>query len=207
VFHVALTRGIDTVTLVATPTPSPFVAELTTEPGEAAALTLAPPARAGRGSTATGSRTATKARDQRVLAAVGVALVDQGVEWRITRIDGEAVHTSNGRATRVFRTGRAVLTAGGKRGALALPGPADPGQADIVTADRLRRLRRQLADGKPAYTVFDDQTLDAIVAARPGSLQELGRVKGIGPTRLDAYGQLVLEAIASPGFGGDERSD
>jgi len=33
--------------------------------------------------------------------------------------------------------------------------------------------------------VFDDETLRAIVASQPASLAELGRVKGIGPKRIE----------------------
>ena len=52
----------------------------------------------------------------------------------------------------------------------------------------LREWRVRAADGKPAYTVAHNATLEAIAALRPGSLAELGQVKGVGPTFLSATG-------------------
>lgn len=62
--------------------------------------------------------------------------------------------------------------------------------------ERLREWRRQTAAGKPAYTVFSDDTLRAIAAARPTSLDALRRIKGIGPAKLEQYGDAVLGVVA-----------
>ncbi|MEZ5230156.1 MAG: ATP-dependent DNA helicase UvrD2, partial [Acidimicrobiales bacterium] len=61
--------------------------------------------------------------------------------------------------------------------------------------DRLVELRHELRDGKPAYVVFDNKTAVAIAAAAPTTLRALGRVKGIGPTKLDKYGEAILRVI------------
>jgi superfamily II DNA helicase RecQ len=58
--------------------------------------------------------------------------------------------------------------------------------------ERLRTWRAQRAAGKPAYTVFSDETLRLIAAALPSSDVELRRIKGIGPTKLELYGDDVL---------------
>jgi DNA helicase-2/ATP-dependent DNA helicase PcrA len=58
--------------------------------------------------------------------------------------------------------------------------------------ERLRAWRTQRAAGKPAYTVFSDETLRLIAAALPSSEVELRRIKGIGPTKLELYGDDVL---------------
>jgi DNA helicase-2/ATP-dependent DNA helicase PcrA len=65
-------------------------------------------------------------------------------------------------------------------------------------AQRLRewRLGRARADGVPPYVVFHDSVLHAIAAARPGSLGELARVSGVGPAKLERYGDEVLAALA-----------
>src|SRR3712207_8090620 len=47
------------------------------------------------------------------------------------------------------------------------------------------RLERSRADGVPAYVVFHDRTLAAIVARRPATRAELAAIPGIGPAKLD----------------------
>ena len=59
------------------------------------------------------------------------------------------------------------------------------------------RLSRSRTDGVPAYVVIDNATLDAIAAAAPTSLVALGRIKGIGPTKLDRYGDEILGIVAA----------
>jgi len=65
---------------------------------------------------------------------------------------------------------------------------------------RLRRLeawRRETAsaEGVPAYIVFSNDTLARIAAAEPRTLEELGGVKGVGPVKLERYGQAVLGVV------------
>ena len=60
----------------------------------------------------------------------------------------------------------------------------------------LREWRRHASAGKPAYTVFADAALDAIARANPTSLTELARIKGVGPAKLDLYGEAVLRVLA-----------
>jgi DNA helicase-2/ATP-dependent DNA helicase PcrA len=64
--------------------------------------------------------------------------------------------------------------------------------------DRLRQWRkaRAQADGVPAYVVFPDTTLTALVAARPLSRKELLAVSGVGPAKMDLYGGELLELIS-----------
>lgn len=63
--------------------------------------------------------------------------------------------------------------------------------------ERLRSLRYELATEQsvPAYVVFSNKTLEAIVRARPGTAEELAQVRGIGPSRLEAYGAQILKVI------------
>jgi RecQ family ATP-dependent DNA helicase len=85
---------------------------------------------------------------------------------------------------------------------------ATAGQAPRSSADEisprdgplfatLRSLRSELArrDGVPAYVVFPDRTLAEIAARRPRSLAALADVRGVGPARLDRYGEQFLEAV------------
>ena len=73
---------------------------------------------------------------------------------------------------------------------------ADPA-ADLDDAGQqrfaaLRDLRNDLRDGKPAYVVFDNKTLAAIARHAPTTLRDLGRISGVGPAKLEKYGDAVI---------------
>ena len=84
----------------------------------------------------------------------------------------------------------------------AAPPPRRPRDADddpLMTALRSWRTARAREDAVPAYVVFHDQTLAAIAEQRPASLRALRRVSGIGPTKIDRYGDEILAVIAADG--------
>jgi ATP-dependent DNA helicase RecQ len=62
----------------------------------------------------------------------------------------------------------------------------------------LREWRAGMAreQNVPAYVIFHDSTLRAIAEAAPGDLDELARIPGIGSSKLDRYGEAVLERLA-----------
>jgi len=61
----------------------------------------------------------------------------------------------------------------------------------------LRDLRKDLADerGVPAYIVFSDKVLREMVTRRPRSPDELLGVSGVGPAKLERYGEVFLQAL------------
>lgn len=69
--------------------------------------------------------------------------------------------------------------------------------AEGVLFAQLKALRAELARERrvPAYIVFSDATLLEIVVRRPKSLDELARVPGIGPKKLEAYGKELLATL------------
>jgi DNA helicase-2/ATP-dependent DNA helicase PcrA len=67
----------------------------------------------------------------------------------------------------------------------------------LVDSLKAWRLDRSRTEGMPAYMVFSDATLDEIAAAKPSSLKQLGRVKGIGPKKLSDYGETIIELVAA----------
>jgi len=75
------------------------------------------------------------------------------------------------------------------------PLPAGP----LVDALKQWRLDRSRADGVPAYVVLHDSTLGTIAERRPRSRQELATVPGIGPAKLDRYGDDILSVVAGSG--------
>jgi ATP-dependent DNA helicase RecQ len=74
-------------------------------------------------------------------------------------------------------------------------GPHDP------LFDKLREARRQLAAeaGVPAYVIFHDSTLREIAASKPQSLADLSTVSGVGESKLQRYGEAMIEAVKAAG--------
>jgi len=68
---------------------------------------------------------------------------------------------------------------------------------DSPLAQRLRAWRRERATeaGVPAYVVFNDRTLAALAERRPRSRGELLAVEGIGPAKLDQFGEDLLRLL------------
>jgi ATP-dependent DNA helicase RecQ len=66
--------------------------------------------------------------------------------------------------------------------------------------EQLRALRRELAEarGVPAYVIFNDATLLAMAAARPRTEADLLAVSGVGPKKLETYGEAFLAVLAGP---------
>jgi DNA helicase-2/ATP-dependent DNA helicase PcrA len=64
--------------------------------------------------------------------------------------------------------------------------------------ERLRawRLERAREDGVPPYVVFHDTTLHAIADAQPKSLGDLSQIAGVGPAKLERYGDDLLALLA-----------
>jgi DNA helicase-2/ATP-dependent DNA helicase PcrA len=198
--HVAITRARRHATIVTGRRPSPFIAELTTEP-TAELVTERPTARPERARVATAPPRTTGSDHplldrSTVLAAPGLVLVDQGTEWAVSEVDDEAVVAVQGGATRRFAIGSQVVTVGRQRGALQLPPPSARPES-VWAYDELRRFRESARNGKPAYVVFDDKTLAAIADALPSTLVDLARVKGVGPAKLEQYGDAVLALVTS----------
>ena len=71
--------------------------------------------------------------------------------------------------------------------------------AQEVVYDALAGWRTATASkiAKPAYVVLSNATLAAIAVKRPTSMVELSRISGIGPAKLDLYGEELLELLES----------
>jgi DNA helicase-2/ATP-dependent DNA helicase PcrA len=132
-FHVAVTRASVQATITTGPNPSPFVAELTTEPSEARVVSSHRPEPAPKSARSSSPASGDPAAD---------------------------------------------LDAAGQQRFAAL-----------------RDLRNELRDGKPAYVVFDNKTLVAIARQAPTTLRDLGRISGVGPAKLERYGDAVTELM------------
>jgi ATP-dependent DNA helicase RecQ len=83
-------------------------------------------------------------------------------------------------------------------------GAAEPGgsmgapEADPGLLVRLREWRAAEAKrrGVPAYVIFHDATLAALAVWRPRDRGGLRAVKGVGPAKLEAFGEALLHLLA-----------
>ena len=87
-----------------------------------------------------------------------------------------------------------TVTVGGASGPLTPTGV----EADPRLLERLKEWRRGVskANGVPAYVVLNDESLSEVARRRPRTEEELLAVKGIGPAKLEAYGDDLLDLVA-----------
>ena len=62
---------------------------------------------------------------------------------------------------------------------------------------KLRALRRRLAEEQsvPAFVVFNDATLRGLSATKPATPAAMLKVSGVGPAKVERYGEAFLAAI------------
>jgi ATP-dependent DNA helicase RecQ len=81
------------------------------------------------------------------------------------------------------------------RGSLRTRGSVEAPSDPRFAALREWRKRTALAQGVPAYVIFQDRTLVEIAAEQPETLDQLGTIPGVGNTKLDRYGLDVLRVL------------
>ncbi len=202
VFHVGLTRARTSVHVVAGPSPSPFLAELVEEwtpsrpglPGPHPRAVAAGPGRASRSTGA--SNKARPVKDEpSVAAAVGLEFDHGGHRQRVVAIDDEGVRVSVGRAQMRVAYGELVGVEG--RSVRLVPEAAPDEVIDRVRqALRGWRTLRATSEGKPAYVYLVDRTVEELAVRMPSTMAALAKVNGIGPAKLESYGDELLAIIA-----------
>jgi RecQ family ATP-dependent DNA helicase len=75
--------------------------------------------------------------------------------------------------------------------------PADLSADDAPLFEQLKAWRLRAADGKPAFTVAHNSTLETIAATRPASDDALLAIKGIGPSFVAKHAPEVLAIVAA----------
>jgi ATP-dependent DNA helicase RecQ len=93
----------------------------------------------------------------------------------------------------------------GKRDKRRLPprtvdsGDAEPtlSASDLKLLERLRALRTSIAreEKMPPYVIFADRTLLEMAVRRPKSVVSLGDIRGVGPVKIERYGERFLSVL------------
>ena len=90
---------------------------------------------------------------------------------------------------------------GAARGGAAAPAEDEPVPPEAQPLfDALKAWRREKANevGLPPYVVAHDRTLKEIALARPATKEALLKVKGMGPKKVETYGDDILAVLSAP---------
>ena len=70
---------------------------------------------------------------------------------------------------------------------------------DHAFATRLQKWVRQTAAAQKVepFLILNRQTVEAIASARPTTFEALGKVRGMGPAKVQRYGRTILDLLAS----------
>jgi ATP-dependent DNA helicase UvrD/PcrA len=192
VFHVAITRAMESLTLVAdVQSPSMFLDELAglgPEQPEEAAI----PAVSARKGPAP------------IDATNGLALRWGGYSCTVQSVDQHHVTVTIGASTVTIPFGSEVSIDGLPRLLVAPRKPSTrpdgrdsqpSARPEVFDALRAWRLERSRKDVVPAFVVASDRTLLALASAMPTNEAQLLDVQGIGPTKVELYGDEILTVI------------
>lgn len=141
-------------------------------------------------------------KDGRVISYRKLSLTEVGLETRATTpvalLFADGIVEEFGGAAKQAPKKRG----GGKERSV---GKAEaPVELTGVSAELASRLKEwRAAEAKklrvPAYVVMHDRTLNAVAAARPGNPRQLLDVDGMGPAKVERFGEAILELCAKVG--------
>lgn len=201
ILHVAITRCSRSVTVVAGASPSPFVAEMFARWDPSA-----PPTpfvdlrsrRAGSGKAVSSDRRDVSPRSQsrrrEIPARIGLEVDRGGHHGRIIEIDPDGAVISVGRGRVRVPYGSTVRVDGALMYLTREPPSAAVTRAAVEVL-RQWRSQRSRADKKPAYIYLTDAAIETLAATLPPDLAGLAKIKGLGPAKLEAYGDEILSLL------------
>lgn len=135
----------------------------------------------------------------RQLIAQGLLMIDHGGHGALLLGEG---------AREVLRGERQIIlrrqtTKPGKSGERAARGTRTDHTADmdadtLANWEALRRWRTEAAreHGVPAYVIFHDATLAELARTAPDSLSAMEGIPGIGASKLERYGQAIVDTLS-----------
>jgi len=215
IFHVGITRAKDqAVVLADTAGPSPFVEQLhraapprpaidPNDPNPFRKLTMpAPPAQPTRAGKSSKAKAKAANGEPGFAATAGAEItLAGGLRATIREIRRGEVLVETNTGSTVVSLGSAIR-ANNENVRLVAP----PERVDAAIA-ALKGWRTALAkqEGKPPYVYLSDAHITDIAERDPDTLDRLARCKGIGPGKLDAYGEALLallEDLSGPATAG-----
>jgi superfamily II DNA helicase RecQ len=124
-------------------------------------------------------------------ALTGLHISRGGTQGEIVEVNDSGVVVQVGHLRERVSFG-AEVTVEGKLATLVAAREPNP-----MGAERLRDWRSTVssAEKMPAYLVLSDKDLLAIADARPRTLSELAGCRGIGPMKLERWGDEILAAL------------
>jgi len=130
-----------------------------------------------------------------------VRLTEAGLEVRATTplalllSDGIVEEFAGaGAAAARGKKAKAAKTTGAAKGGAGAEAPVTLSAEGEALAARLREWRAGEAKrlGVPAYVVMHDRTLKELAAARPRNPRELLEINGMGPAKVERFGEAIL---------------
>jgi ATP-dependent DNA helicase RecQ len=111
--------------------------------------------------------------------------------------DGYSVLSLNAHSWPVLRGEQPVSIARQVKAGRRSKGATRPSTADDSLFERLRVLRKRLADehGLPPYVIFHDSTLREMAEHMPLDLDQFAALPGVGQAKLARYGEQFIAAV------------
>lgn len=102
-------------------------------------------------------------------------------------------------ATAVLKGNEQVLLTKQEKKPLKKQKKALPQSVDTLLFQKLRELRKRLADEAhvPPYVIFSDVTLQEMASYYPKTEEQFSEIKGVGAQKLARYGESFLKEIAT----------
>ncbi|SPR98534.1 DNA helicase RecQ [Cupriavidus taiwanensis] len=134
----------------------------------------------------------------RQLIAQGLLMIDHGGHGALL-LGERAREVLKGERQIILRRQAAKPGKSGERAARGtrIDHTADMDADTLANWEALRRWRTEAAreHGVPAYVIFHDATLAELARTAPGSLSAMQGIPGIGASKLERYGQGILDTL------------
>ena len=127
----------------------------------------------------------------------GTAVLTNGRFWLVSPVRSgmtenlRVIDISQGSANNVIGELRSVI--GKSTSSKAIRSSEPP--SDIKEKLKEYRTREYKRHNKPAFTIFNNETIELIAAKRPSDLKALASIKGFGPLRIEEHGAAVLKIV------------
>ena len=76
-------------------------------------------------------------------------------------------------------------------------------EKELFSALKSKRLELARKRRVPAYIIFPDATLHQMLLHKPQTIREMGKLNGVGPQKLEKYGEAFLSIITNEKYSND----